>query len=194
MANDPTYVGTKNEPVLPMGGPPPARPDAPVEPELSPQDRLEALLLHVRSQANSGAPVSPYILKELDSIVTAGRGDKGSIIRHDFPRQTITGAVDKVVVFHSVEEALDYARALPPEVRERPHWKAAELAMLNAMDSGDAAAVGRAQTAFENALAEDRKLTPLERKPDELLPDGRIRDDRFPDRRLAVPVEPAPAA
>jgi hypothetical protein len=66
--------------------------------------------------------------------------------------------------------------------------------MLNAMDSGDAAAVGRAQTAFENALAEDRKLTPLERKPDELLPDGRIRDDRFPDRRLAVPVEPAPAA
>jgi hypothetical protein len=180
------YVGVKNEPPKAEGGEKaaPVKPDAPVEKELSPQERLEALLLHMRAQASSGAPMSPYILRELEAIVTAGRGDKGTVVRHDFPRHTVSGAGDKVVLFYTVEEALDFVRALPDDVRNRAHWKTVEAALLTAMDTGLDSDVSRAQTAFEAALAEDRKLTPLDRPDYERLPDGRIRDDRFPDRRL----------
>src|ERR1700693_3058794 len=119
----------------------------------TPQDRLEALLLHTRTQAKHGAPISPYILGELDAIVIAGRGGKGTIIRHDFAESMTVGTGDKVHLIHSAEEAIDYIRALHLEVRDRTHWKLAEVAVLNALDSGLESDLSRASAAFAIALA-----------------------------------------
>lgn len=166
----------------------PVKPKADPVKELSPQGRLEALLVSVRSQVKHNAPVSPSILAELESIVAAGRADKRAIIRHDFAKYTLIPKDSGVTMIHTVEEGIDFVRALPDEVRARPHWLEAERRLLLAIDSSEPSATAASQAAFEEALAEDRRATPLDREPDERLPDGRVRDDRFAERRLVAPV------
>ena len=157
------------------------------EKELTVQERLVALRDAMRFQARHAAPVSPAMLTEMDAIVAVG-GGTGTVVRHDFREcSLITKDGTAVVMVHTVEEALDFVRALPGEVRDRPHWKEAERRLLLAMDSNEISAVNYAQDAFDAALMADRKLTPLDRKPDERLPDGRLREDRFADRRMPPP-------
>ncbi len=162
---------------------------AEAEKERTPQERLDALAVHVRRHAESAAPISPWIVSEIEALAAAGRGDKGTLIRHEFADPVLLVAAGKpVVAVHTAEEALDYVRSLPVEVRDRLHWQKAERLLLAALDpGGDASALASAGAAFEAALTEDRRLTPLDRKPDERLPDGRVREDRFADRRPPVP-------
>lgn len=169
-----------------------------VEPvkELTQQERLEALLTSIRHQVKHNAPIPGTIMQEMEAVVTLGRADKRPLIRHDFARHSLVEVDGKVTMIHTVEEGLDFVRALPAEVRDRPHWREAERRLLLALDSGEPSSLNFAQSAFEAALTEDRRATPLDREPDPRLPDGRIREDRFADRRVPVaPVpEPQPAA
>jgi len=100
------------------------------EKELTVQERLVALRDAMRFQARHAAPVSPAMLTEMDAIVAVG-GGTGTVVRHDFREcSLITKDGTAVVMVHTVEEALDFVRALPPEVRDRPHWKEAERRLL----------------------------------------------------------------
>jgi hypothetical protein len=141
--------------------------------------------------------VSPAHVAELESIVMAG-GGKVAAVTHDLTKHVLMGTKGGgMTAAYTAEDALDYVRALPADVRDRAYWVVAEKSLLAAIDSGGDA--GAATTAFAEALAEDRKTAPVTRKPDELLPDGRIREDRFADRRpppppdstAAPPVAPA---
>ncbi len=162
----------------------PVKTDAPAK-EPTVQERLEALLLSMRNNARHNAPVSPAHVAELESIVLAG-GGKASVVTHDLTRHVLIGKPDGgIIVAYTAEDALDYVRKLPADVRDRAYWVVAEKSLLAAIDSGGDA--GAATTAFAEALAEDRKTVPVTRKPDELLPDGRIREDRFADRRPPPP-------
>jgi hypothetical protein len=167
-----------------MSGVAPVKGDAP-EKELTVQERLQALLVSMRNNARHNAPVSPAHVAELESIVAAGGGPV-VVPAHDLSKHVLIGKPDGgVVVAYTAEDALDYVRALPADVRDRAYWVVAEKSLLAAIDSGGDA--GAATTAFAEALAEDRKTAPVTRKPDELLPDGRIREDRFADRRPPPP-------
>lgn len=171
----------------------PAKPDAPAK-EPTVQERLEALLVSMRNNAKHNAPVSPAHVAELEAIVAADGGGKVAVASHDLTKHVLIVRKDGgVTVAYTAEEALDYVRSLPAEVRDRPYWVTVEKALLAAIDSG--ADAGTATTAFAEALAEDRKAAPVTRKPDDLLPDGRIREDRFADRRPPAPAgAPLPGA
>lgn len=174
---------TPNKPAAPADA---AKPDAPAK-EATVQERLETLLVSMRNNAKHNAPVSPAHVAELEAIVAAG-GGKAAVASHDLTKHVLIGRKDGgVTVAYTAEEALDHVRSLPAEVRDRPYWVTAEKALLAAIDSG--ADAGAATAAFAEALAEDRKAAPVTRKPEDLLPDGRIREDRFADRR-----PPSPAA
>lgn len=181
------------KPAAPPSSPAPVKtaPAALVK-ELSPQERLEALLLSMRANYQHNAPISPGHIKELESIVAAG-GGKVAVVTHDLAKHVLIAKPDgSVVVAYTAEDALDYVRSLPVEVRDLPYWVVAEKSLLAVIDSGGD--TGAATTAFAAALAEDRKTAPVTRKPDELLPDGRIREDRFADRRPPAPPATQPAA
>jgi hypothetical protein len=175
----------------------------PAEKELNPQERLEALLFAMRENARHNAPMSPVHLKELQSIVAAGRGDKAvHVDRHEFPggryhdNQSIVvpdGGDGKVRILGTAEDALDYIRSLPDDVRNRPKWIVAERTLLDALDSNEPRSYQAAYTAIQEAQGDDERLNAPEREPLERLPDGRIREDRFVDRRLPEPVPPAAA-
>jgi hypothetical protein len=158
--------------------------------EPSVQDRLQALLVSMRNNAKHNAPVSPADIAELESIAAAGGGTP-VVVTHDLTKTVLIRKPDgTVTAAYTSEDALDYVRVLPADVRDRAYWVVAEKSLLAAIDSGGDA--GMATAAFAEALAEDRKMEPVTRKPDELLPDGRIREDRFPDRRPPVPPELPP--
>jgi hypothetical protein len=191
MADNPTSASVPPKPPVSPAKPVSA---APVK-EPSPQDRLEALLASMRSNYEHNAPIAPAHIKELSSLVALGRGDKGTVLRHPLPSSELIGkSGGGVSVVYTAEEALDYVRALPTDVRARVHWVKVEKLLLAAVEAGPTADINAAAQAFSEALAEDRKLAPAARKPDELLPDGRIREDRFPDRRPPAPIPATPAA
>jgi hypothetical protein len=182
---DPPKIASNKPMVAPMA---PANPDPAAE--ATPQQRLEALLASIKANYAHNAPIAPAHISELDALVRLGRGDKSMVPSHNFPNDVMIAKPDgTVAVVWSAEQALDYVRALPDDVRNRPYWVAAEKALLSAIDnSGD---VKAAQVALDDAISKDRADTTIDRPADERLPDGRIRDDRFPDRRPPPPPEDA---
>lgn len=163
-------------------------PDRPQE--TSVPDRLRAVLTSIKTNARHNAPIAPGDIAELEAIVAASTGTV-MVVKHDLTKTVLIRKPDgTVTAAETAEDAVDYIKALPADVSDRPHWVVAERSLLAAIDSGGD--VGVATTAFADALSEDRKLSPVTRKPDELLPDGRIREDRFPDRRPPVAPEGGP--
>jgi hypothetical protein len=175
---------------------PPSSAKPVVEKELNPQERLEALLFSMRENARHNAPISPSMVKELEAIVSAGRGGKMTVRsggRHVFPggryhdNQSVV-IKDKdsgeVKILGTAEDALAYMRSLPDEVRNRPKWIVAERSTLDALDSNEPRAYQAAYTAITEAQGDDEMVDAPEHDEIEKLPDGRIREDRFADRRL----------
>lgn len=204
---------TDDPPVSRRGAPPARSPDPsnqpqtnslpagaalskPAERELGPQERLEALLESMRNNAKHNAPVSPGMIRELEAIVAAGRGGKVALrgaSRHVFPggryhdNQSIVvkdGEDGKVRILGTAEDALAYIRSLPDEVRNRPKWVVAERSLLDALDSNEPRAYQAAYTAITEAQGDDELFDAPEHDEIERLPDGRIREERFADRRL----------
>jgi hypothetical protein len=201
----PVYDPKTGLPVMPASDPAPSPSDPSTKPadakEPTPQERLEAVLFSMRENARHGAPTAPGDLKELEAIAAAGRGGKVvRVVAHEFPggryhdNQSIVvhdGAEGKVRILSTAEDALDYIRSLPDEVRNRPKWVVAERSLLSALDTNEPRAFQGAYVAISEAQDEDATLNAPEREPFERLPDGRIREDRFADRRLPEPVPPA---
>jgi len=164
---------------------------APEPPQETPvPDRLRAVVNSIKTNARHNAPIAPGDIAELEAIVAASTGTV-VVPKHDLTRTVLIRKPDgTVTAAETAEDAVDYIKTLPADVRDRPHWVVAERSLLAVIDSGGDAGV--ATTAVADAVAEDRKLSPVTRKPDELLPDGRIREDRFPDRRPPVGPEGGP--
>lgn len=177
----------------------------PVERDLNPQERLEQLLYQMRENARHNAPISPGHIRELEAIVAAGRNGKVPLRaggRHVFPggryhdNQSIVikdKDSNEVKILGTAEDALAYIRSLPDEVRNRPKWIVAERSLLDALDSNEPRAYQAAYTAITEAQGDDELVDDPGHDDIEKLPDGRIREDRFPDRRLPPKPEPETA-
>lgn len=163
--------------------------------EETPQQRLEALLVSMKANYEHNAPVAPAHITELEALVALGRGDKPSVASHPFGKYVLVAKPDgTAAVVWTAEQALDFVRALPDDVRNRPYWVVAEKLLLSAIDSTGDVTAAQAQIAFDDAISKDRAVTAIDRPADERLPDGRIREDRFPDRRPPAPPSPTAAA
>jgi hypothetical protein len=126
---DPPKIASNKPMVAPMA---PANPDPAAE--ATPQQRLEALLASIKANYAHNAPIAPAHISELDALVRLGRGDKSMVPSHNFPNDVMIAKPDgTVAVVWSAEQALDYVRALPDDVRNRPYWVAAEKALLSSM-------------------------------------------------------------
>lgn len=194
---------TEDTTTAPVATPPTTPPVAPpvvaAPPEPTPQERLEVLAASMQANYQHNAPISPSHIKEIQSLVSLGRGDKTVVQdHHEFPGSryhdnqsiTVTAPDGTVTVVSTAEQALAYIRALPDETRNKPAWVAAERTMLNAIDSNDPRTLQEAYVSFSDAQAGDVKSSREAPTPLERLPDGRVREDRFADRRLP----PAPGA
>jgi hypothetical protein len=140
---------------------PPKPPVAPAPPkELTPPERLQALLTHLTDQAKHNAPITQWVLNELATVVNGLTGVKVVTPLHDFAEMIFVKKPDNtVVILESVEEALEYVRALPKDVQARPHWVAADKALVEAITT-NAVDPSNAAMAFNAAWAAERKLAP----------------------------------
>jgi hypothetical protein len=118
--------------------------------------------------ARHNAPITHAHLTELTALVNHMTGDKAVVPAH--PILDARGLASEVFVGHpgsanitmitTVEEALAYARSLPKDVQERPHWVAADKALAEAVESVSGADTSPAVRLFQAAVAADRKLVP----------------------------------
>jgi hypothetical protein len=143
--------------------------------------RLADFLATLQFQYKHSGPVTAAHIKELQEIVAG----KPVVEQHPFPSYTISGdKPGKVAVVYTAEEALVVIRALPDASRATPLWVAAEKAVLAYIDTNEGGLA--AQNAFEVAVAADRLTDVADVPVIERLPDGRVREDRFPDRKLVA--------
>ena len=157
--------------------------------ELTARQRLEQFLATLQLQYKHSGPITSAHLKELADILAMNAG-KPVVVQHPFPSYAVSGGgADKVGIVFTAEEALAVIRALNDDVRALPHWVAAEKAVLSFIDTNEGGLA--AQTAFETAVATDQAANPKDAPEIERLPDGRVREDRFPDRKLVAPVAPS---
>ena len=167
----------------------PAGPPAPKEPSI--KDRASGLLAAMTDAQKHNAPITPWMLSELAAVVGQVTGNKAVTVPH--PITDARGLADQVVfrkadgsvmLVTSAEEALAYVRSLPADVQKRPHWVAADKALVDAVASVPGSDVSPAVRLFEAAIAEDRKL---DAKPVEI----KDKPAEAP-KPVAPPVAPAP--
>jgi hypothetical protein len=155
----PTFKQTGE--LAPIG---PTKMTAPKEPSI--KDRASGLLAAMTDAQRHNAPITPWMLTELAAVVGQVTGNKAVVAQHlitdarGLPTDIIfsVGDTGKIAMVYSAEGALAYVRGLPADVQKRPHWVAADDALVAAVASVPGSDVSPAVRLFEAALAEDRKL------------------------------------
>jgi hypothetical protein len=140
----------------------PLNPPAPKEPTI--KDRASGLLTVMTDAQRHNAPITPWMLTELAAVVGQVTG-KVVVAPHlilderGLPDDFMFGKPDgSLAMIYSAEEALAYVRSLPKDVQARPHWVAADNALVEAVASVPGTDISPAIRLFSAALAEDRKL------------------------------------
>ena len=180
-----------SDPTMLAPAPPvsPATPPAPKAPDI--KERASGLLSVMTDAQRHNAPITPWMLTELAAVVGQVTGNKAPQPQHlitdarGLPSDIIfsVGDTGRVMMVYSAESALAYVRSLPADVQKRPHWVAADDALVAAVASVPGSDVSPAIRLFEPALAEDRKL---DAKP------VTIADKPADKPAVAPPVTPAP--
>jgi hypothetical protein len=140
----------------------------PAPKEATPNERAQALLTSMTEAARHNAPITHAHLTELAAVVNHMTGDKAVTPSHPvtdargLPGQVFVGRLqdDHLTMITTAEEALAYVRSLPADVQARPHWVAADKALVEAVASVQGTDVSPAVRLFETAVAEDRKVSP----------------------------------
>jgi hypothetical protein len=139
----------------------------PVVKEPTINERAQGLLSQVQDSHRHNAPITPWMLSELGAVVAHVTGNKVAAPQHlvtdarGLPTFVLFQKVDgSLLMANSAEEALAHVRSLPKDVQARPHWVAADKALVEATESVIGSDVSPAIRLFEAALAEDRRLDP----------------------------------
>lgn len=154
---------TTHEATAPVAAKPPP---APKEPTIN--ERAQALLTSMTEAARHNAPITHSHLTELAAVVNHMTGDKVVMPQHEIVdgrgirTQVFVGRAqdDHLTMISTAEEALAYVRSLPADVQGRPHWVAADKALVEAVASVFGTDVSPAVRLFQTAITEDRKVDP----------------------------------
>jgi hypothetical protein len=218
MSDPTTYPAAPTPPVQPgpFGGQPgpvatpPKAPPAGVSPPPAPKeptikDRASGLLATMTDAQRHNAPITPWMLTELAAVVGKVTGEKAPTPLHPtldmrgLPTTIFARKADgSPLMVDSAEEALAYVRTLPTDVQARPHWVAADNALVEATGSVPGTDVSPAIRLFSAALAEDRKVDakPVEIKDkpvDEAKQKAQAQQTKDNDDRTAAAKSPSDA-
>lgn len=154
-----------SDPTTLAPAPPVSAPPVPAPKEPTIKERASGLLSVMTDAQRHNAPITPWMLTELGAVVGQVTGNKAPTPQHlildarGLADQVVFRKADGgVMLVTTAEEELAYIRSLPADVQKRPHWVAADDALVAAIASVPGADVSPAVRLFEAALAEDRKL------------------------------------
>jgi hypothetical protein len=140
-------------------------PDGPQPPpEPTPEERARDLLATMTHSLRHNSPVTPLMVAEVSHLIGHISGQQVPALLHHIldgrghAEPISVRKPDGVIeLIDTAEEALVYVRSLPVDVQARPHWRAADRALSEALTYVEGGDISPAVRIFQSAVDRDRE-------------------------------------